>query len=172
MLLSKLSLKWLPLHIESQLWICSDPAFVVLLSLLSVFCSVIAALKNHFVLRFWSKHCVSFRKVLFKWLIAIATLGDWIKGLAPVFQPMASKIKTSDFSRAFRLSKLQAIARTSDWYIALFTPVLIGWSSYHGIGFPTVIWKHFFDIQQLMKRLTKQSEWRTTWAKPTTWYQK
>ena len=29
------------------------------------------------------------------YVIAIATLGDWLKRLAPVFQPMRSKTKTN-----------------------------------------------------------------------------
>ena len=53
---------------------------------------------------------------------------------------MTSKTKTirnlyARFSRA--LSKLQEIARISDWFIALFAPVVIGRSNYVGIGFPT-----------------------------------
>ena len=44
---------------------------------------------------------------------------------------------TRDFSRA--LSKLQIISRDSDWFVALFSPVVIGWSNYLGIGFSTVI---------------------------------
>ena len=38
-----------------------------------------------------------------------------------------------DFSRP--LSKLQVIARNSDWFIALFAPNVIGRSDYFGIGF-------------------------------------
>ena len=75
-------------------------------------------------------------------MIAISTLGDWVKNLAPVFQPMCRKIKTNRtlypwFSRALR--KLQVIARNSDWSIALFASVVIGRSNYFGIGFATVI---------------------------------
>ena len=40
---------------------------------------------------------------------------------------------TRDFSNA--LSKLQVIARNSDWFIAMFAPVVIGRSNYFGIGF-------------------------------------
>ena len=48
------------------------------------------------------------------YVIEIATLNNWLKRLAPVFQPMRSKTKTNapcmrDFSRA--LSKFQIIAR-------------------------------------------------------------
>ena len=42
-----------------------------------------------------------------------------------------------DFFRAF--SKFQVIARSSDWFIALFAPVVIGGSNYFGTGFSTVI---------------------------------
>ena len=67
--------------------------------------------------------------------IAIATLGDWLKDLAPVFstnenqnhKPIAPC--TRDFSRA--LNKLQA--GSSDWIITLLAPVVIGRSNYFGI---------------------------------------
>ena len=76
------------------------------------------------------------------YVIAIATLSDWLKTLAPVFQPMRSKPKTiapctRDFSRV--LSELQVIARNCDWFIALFAPVVIGQSNCFGFGFSTVI---------------------------------
>ena len=78
------------------------------------------------------------------YMIAIATLSDWLKRLAPVFQPMRSKTKTNhatpctrDFSRAS--SELQIIARNSDWFMALFVPVVIGRSNCFGFGFSTVI---------------------------------
>ena len=68
---------------------------------------------------------------------------DWLKNLAPLFQPMESKTKTnrtlyacSDFPRA--LSKLQVIARNFDWFIPLFAPFVIGWSNCFGFGFSTV----------------------------------
>ena len=44
---------------------------------------------------------------------------------------------TRDFFHA--LSKLQIICGDSDWFIALFSPVVIDWSNYIGIGFSTVI---------------------------------
>ena len=77
------------------------------------------------------------------YVTATATLNDWLKRLTPVFQPMRSKIKTNramctrDFSRA--LSKLKIIAGNSDWFIALFAPVVIGRSNCFGFGFSTVI---------------------------------
>ena len=74
--------------------------------------------------------------------IVIATLSNWLKNLAPLFQLMRSKTKTNhtlsctrDFSRA--LSKLQVIARNFDWFIALFPPVVIGRCNYFGIVFST-----------------------------------
>ena len=76
--------------------------------------------------------------------IAIASLGDWLQNLAPVFQPIRSKFKpkliaacTRDFSRAF--SKLQVIGRNSERFIAMFAPVVIGRTNYFGIGFLRVI---------------------------------
>ena len=76
------------------------------------------------------------------YVIANATLSDWLKRLAPVFQPMRSKTKsiapcTRHFSRA--LTELKAIARNCDWFIALFAPVMIGRSNCVGFGFSTVI---------------------------------
>ena len=73
-------------------------------------------------------------------MIAIATLSDWLKRLAPNFQPMKSKTKTNrtlHFSRV--LSELQVIARNCDWFIALFAPAVIGRSNCFGFGFSTVI---------------------------------
>ena len=60
------------------------------------------------------------------YVIAIATLRDWLKRLAPVFQPM--RIKTS-------LSELQIIAANCDWFIALSAPAVIGRSNCFGFGF-------------------------------------
>ena len=76
------------------------------------------------------------------YVIAIATLNDWLKTLAPVFQPMRSKTQAiapciRDFSRA--LSELQVIARNCDWFIAPSAPVVIGRSNCFGFGFSTVI---------------------------------
>ena len=73
-------------------------------------------------------------------MIAIAMLSDWLKRLAPFFQPMRSKTKpvapcTCDFSHA--LSELQVIARSCDWFITLSAPVVIGLSNCFGFGFST-----------------------------------
>ena len=75
-------------------------------------------------------------------VIAIAKLSNWLKRLAPVFQPTRVKTKpitpcTRDFSRAS--SELQVIARNCDWFIALPAPVVIGRSNCFGFGFSTVI---------------------------------
>ena len=73
-------------------------------------------------------------------VIAIATLSDWLKRLAPVFQPMRSKTNRTtsrDLSRAS--SELHVIARNCDWFIALPAPVVIGRSNCFGFGFSTVI---------------------------------
>ena len=48
------------------------------------------------------------------------------------------------FSRP--LSRLQVIARNSDWFIALFAPNVIGRVDYFGIGFSTAIWKPFCSV--------------------------
>ena len=74
--------------------------------------------------------------------VAVATASDWLKNLALVFQPMRKKTKTNrtlrarSFPRA--LSKLQAIARNSGCFIALFAPAVIGRGNYFDIGFSTV----------------------------------
>ena len=82
--------------------------------------------------------------------IAIAMLSDWLKRLAPVFQPMRIKTKTNRtmyawFSRA--LSELQVIARKYDWFIALPAPVLIGRSNCFSFGFSTIIWKPLYHLK-------------------------
>ena len=74
-------------------------------------------------------------------VIAIASLRDWLKRLAPNFQPTRSEPKriapcTRHFSRALR--KLQVISRNCDWFIALFAPAVIGRNNF-GFGFLTVI---------------------------------
>lgn len=75
-------------------------------------------------------------------MIAIATLDDWLRNLAPIFQPMRSKTKiiapcTRASSRA--LWKRQVIAKDFDWFIALLAQVVIARSIYFDIVFSTVI---------------------------------
>ena len=65
---------------------------------------------------------------------------DWRKISRQFFnQRVAKSIAPCirDSSRAF--SELHAIARNSDWFIALFALVVIGRSNYFGIGFSIVI---------------------------------
>ena len=62
----------------------------------------------------------------------IAMLSDWLAKPKPI------ALCTHDFSRG-ALSKLPVIARSSDWFIALFAPVVIGRINYFGIGFLTAI---------------------------------
>ena len=62
------------------------------------------------------------------YMIAIATLSDWLKRLAPVFQPMKSKTKTNhlktalltadftDVATQFLLSFERDKASSEDWY--------------------------------------------------------
>ena len=71
------------------------------------------------------------------YVIAIATLADWLKRLAPVFQPKPIAPCTRDFSRAS--SELQVIARNCDWFVALSAPVVIGPSNCFGFVFSRVI---------------------------------
>ena len=79
------------------------------------------------------------------YVIAIATLNDWLKRLAPVFQPTEEANPkliapfTRDFSRALSDLKFQITARNCDWFIALFAPVVIGQSNCFGSGLSTVI---------------------------------
>ena len=76
------------------------------------------------------------------YVIAIATLSDWLKDSRQFFHQREAKPKpiapcTRGFSRA--LSELQVISRNCDWFIALFVPVVIGQSNCFGFGFVTVI---------------------------------
>ena len=76
------------------------------------------------------------------YVIAIATLSDWLKRLVPVFQPMRIKTKTNHtmyvlFPRTS--SNLKVIARNCDVFIALSAPVVIGRSNSFDFGFLTVI---------------------------------
>lgn len=57
-----------------------------------------------------------------------------LKNLAPLFELACVR-----FSRALR--KLEVIAKNSDWFIALFAPVVVGWSNYPDIGLSRIISK-------------------------------
>ena len=67
-----------------------------------------------------------------KWLLNVIMLSDWLKNLGLFIQPMRSKAKTK-INR-----KLQVFAIDSDWFIVVFSPVVIGRSNY-------LIWYWFFD---------------------------
>lgn len=56
-----------------------------------------------------------------------------LKNLAPLFELGVR------FSCALR--KLEVIAENSDWFIALFAPVVVGWSNYSDIGLSRIISK-------------------------------
>ena len=81
------------------------------------------------------------------YVIAIVTLSNWLKRVAPVFgistnekqNPKPIAPRTRDFSRTS--SELQVIARNFDWLIALPALVVIGRSNCFGFGFSTIIWK-------------------------------
>ena len=85
---------------------------------------------------------------VFKWLLRLL-IG--LKISRQIFNHREGKQKpiaicTSDFSRAFCMSKLQVVAENSDWFIALFVPLVIGRSDYFGIGFSALISVIFFII--------------------------
>ena len=83
------------------------------------------------------------------YVIAIATLSDWLKRLAPVWEAKPKPIApcTRDFSRAS--SELQVIARNCDWFMALFVPVVIGQSDYLVLFF----WQSFENRSNLVGKL-------------------
>ena len=93
---------------------------------------------------------ISINRAVFKWLSKVITLLRLLRlviGLKvsrQFFNQWEAKPKpiapcTRDFSRS--LSELQVITRSSDWFIALFAPVVIGRSNCLGFGFSIVIWK-------------------------------
>jgi len=61
-------------------------------------------------------------------LIGFTASGEFFNQLEAKPKPIA--LCTHDFSRAW--SKLRVIARNSDWFTALFAPVVIGWSNNFG----------------------------------------
>ena len=92
-------------------------------------------------------------RAVFKWLSNVIT---WLRLLRFVIglkhsrqffnqweaKPKPFAPRTRDFSRAS--SELQVIARDCDWFMALFIPVVIGWSHCFGFGFSIVIWKPLY----------------------------
>ena len=71
--------------------------------------------------------------------IRIASLSDWLKNLALLFQPTRSKTKTNPTLCARFFAALSKLQFSVDWFNALFVPVVIGRSNHFGIGYLTVI---------------------------------
>ena len=77
---------------------------------------------------------------------SFTSLCDWSTKFAPVSQPIRSKTKTNHASLArvfprlapVACSGLHEFASSSDWFIMLFTCVVIGQSNYFGFGFTTL----------------------------------
>ena len=69
----------------------------------------------------------------------IATLSDSFKHLGPI-EGKPKPITTCMHDSSCALSKLHVIATNLDWFIALFTPAVIGRSNcyYFGISFTTL----------------------------------
>lgn len=62
--------------------------------------------------------------------IAISVLIDCLKNVAPSFnQGEVKPITPCKHVFPHALRKLQVISRTSDWLIAMFAPVILGWSN-------------------------------------------
>ena len=80
--------------------------------------------------------------------IAIDKLGNWLKNLAPDFQPKSIVCCKSDVYCALR--KLRVIVRNSDWFFSLFAPVVIG-RSYCGGGdsYKQILTKRY-EVRQCM----------------------
>ena len=69
------------------------------------------------------------------------TLSDWFEKLAPVLSQSDAKLKPigpwlHGFSRAWR--KLHVFASSSDWFVVLFSSVVIGQSDYFRFGFTSL----------------------------------
>ena len=74
---------------------------------------------------------------------AIATLCDWLKNLQPM--AVGSNYAIAIATICDWLKNL-GIARISDWFIALLTPVMIGRRNYFANGFSMVIGQIFTGI--------------------------
>ena len=70
----------------------------------------------------------------------IASICDWLKNLAPLSRPIRSKTKTNrDLPARFFTRLAPAVfASSSDWFIGLFTTVVIGQSNNFGFGITTL----------------------------------
>ena len=68
---------------------------------------------------------------------------DWLKNLVPLSQPIVTS--SHAFSRAWR--RLHVFSSSSDWFIRLSAPVVIGQSNYFGFGFTSdwlIKWREIF----------------------------
>ena len=103
---------------------------------------------------------MSLYRAVFNWVskpilrllcFAIATLCDWLKNLALLYQQIGSKTKTNrDFlARVFpRLAPATLLTSSSDWCIGLSASVVIGQSDYFGFGgFTTLSWHCAIETQ-------------------------
>ena len=68
--------------------------------------------------------------------ITIAKLSDWLKNPTLVSQPMRNKTKTNRILYAIFFPCFDQVTgiSNSDWFIALFAPVLTSWSNYFRVG--------------------------------------
>ena len=96
--------------------------------------------------------------------ITIVTSCDWLKSLAPVFHwktGWSNEKQNQNQSHhvlpifLVALSKLKVNVRNSDWFIALFAPVVIGLSNNFGFGFSTVIWKPLYVASMIQPLVTR-----------------
>ena len=87
--------------------------------------------------------------------ITISAITDYLKNLAPIFQPMTNKTKSNSTFYAQLVPPLNKVSRNSDWLIALFAPgLMIGWSYYFGTGLST-----FENRSKLMQDLSRVAWW-------------
>ena len=70
----------------------------------------------------------------------ITSLSDWLKVLAPLFQPIRRETKTNRGSRVHIFPRLRVITLSFDWFTGLSPSFLIGQSNYFGFGF-----RHSFE---------------------------
>ena len=75
------------------------------------------------------------------YVIAIVTLSDWLKRLAPYFQPMKNKTKTKTNCTMYTsfFPRFERVTGNCDWFIALSASAVIGRGNCFDFGFSTVI---------------------------------
>ena len=100
--------------------------------------------KSNLNIQLWLRPLERFLIVQVISRLQLRRLSDWLKNLAPVFQPVKSKTKTNGTLYLLffpRIEQIQGFAGISDWFMVLFSPVVIGWRYYFHTGLSTVIWK-------------------------------